>query len=124
MSLHLLNTFFLISTCLTILSSLSLFQTQMSSLSLFNNFSSSLYIGFVLLQLYLLLHKLLSLCTLTDDTRNHFHLHSQRFPAIYVIIHFIYVIIHFNSQGFSASYVIIDESEGRDYEYIDKTIPS
>ena len=30
----------------------------------------------------------------------------------------------FLSQGFSASYVIIDESEGRDYEYIDKTIPS
>ena len=30
----------------------------------------------------------------------------------------------FHSQGFSASYVIIDESEGRDYEYIDKTIPS
>ena len=31
---------------------------------------------------------------------------------------------HFLLQGFSASYVIIDESEGRDYEYIDKTIPS
>ena len=31
---------------------------------------------------------------------------------------------HFLLQGFSASYVIIDESEGRDYEYIDKAIPS
>jgi len=29
-----------------------------------------------------------------------------------------------NSKGFSASYVIIDESQGRDYEYTDKTIPS
>ena len=34
------------------------------------------------------------------------------------------ITLNFHSQGFSASYVIIDESEGRDYEYIDKTIPS
>ena len=39
-------------------------------------------------------------------------------------VNIIHDYFQFLSQGFSASYVIIDESEGRDYEYIDKTIPS
>ena len=40
----------------------------------------------VLSQLHSVLHKLISILSLSDDTRNHFHFHSERFSAGYVII--------------------------------------
>ena len=51
---------------------------------------------------------------------------KRPFPQLQKLIPVIIIDYYFKflSQGFSASYVIIDESEGRDYEYIDKTIPS